>query len=259
MNNLNISNTTLVLVASLVVVSLLISYKQKLGIVKETAIAVLRAVVQLVVVGFVLQYIFDAKEWFLTLAMYLVIIFNAAYNAGKRASDLSRWSAFSISFVSLIVSVSITMTILVTSGAIEFKAMQVVPISGMLANNTLAALGLVYRNMHQQYNDLHEQVVERLALGASIRDASYEIYRNALRLGMQPQIDTAKTLGIVSLPGMMSGLIFAGVSLVSAIKYQIMVTFMLLGSTGISCLMATFMTYRKYFNNRAQLVGARHN
>lgn len=253
MNNLDISPTTLALVASLVAASLFISYKEKLGITKETLIAVTRAIVQLIVVGFVLQYIFDAKEWFLTLAMYLVIIFNAALNAGKRSTDLSRKDGFVISFVALIFSVSITMAILLLSHAIEFKAMQVVPISGMLANNTLAALGLVYRNMHQQYHDLHEQVIERLALGASIKDASYEIYRNALRMGMQPQIDTAKTLGIVSLPGMMSGLIFAGVSPVSAIKYQIMVTFMLLGSTGIGCLIATFLTYRQYFNDRAQL------
>lgn len=187
MNNLDISPTTLALVASLVAASLFISYKEKLGITKETLIAVTRAIVQLIVVGFVLQYIFDAKEWFLTLAMYLVIIFNAALNAGKRSTDLSRKDGFVISFVALIFSVSITMAILLLSHAIEFKAMQVVPISGMLANNTLAALGLVYRNMHQQYHDLHEQVIERLALGASIKDASYEIYRNALRMGMQPQ------------------------------------------------------------------------
>ena len=70
---------------------------------------------------------------------------------------------------------------------------------------------------------------------------------------MQPTIDSAKTVGLVSLPGMMSGLIFAGVDPVHAIKYQIMVTFMLLSTTSLGSIIAGYTAYRNYFNEQLQL------
>ena len=70
---------------------------------------------------------------------------------------------------------------------------------------------------------------------------------------MLPTIDSAKTLGIVSLPGMMTGLILAGTSPVEAIKYQIMVTFMLLSTTSIASFIACYLSYKGFFNERKQL------
>lgn len=72
---------------------------------------------------------------------------------------------------------------------------------------------------------------------------------------MQPTIDSAKTVGIVSLPGMMSGLIFAGVDPVRAIKYQIMVTFMLMSATSLGSVLVCYWAYREFYNERKQLVG----
>ena len=68
-----------------------------------------------------------------------------------------------------------------------------------------------------------------------------------------PSIDSAKTLGIVSLPGMMTGLILGGVSPLVAVKFQIMVTFMILSSTSLSVMIATYLSYKKFFNDRKQL------
>ena len=93
-----------------------------------------------------------------------------------------------------------------------------------------------------------------LALGATGFQASRAIIRESIKTGMQPTIDSAKTVGLVSLPGMMSGLIFAGVDPVYAIKYQIMVTFMLMSATSIGSVIAIYLSYRNYFNDRLQLV-----
>jgi putative ABC transport system permease protein len=71
---------------------------------------------------------------------------------------------------------------------------------------------------------------------------------------MLPTIDSAKTLGIVALPGMMTGLILAGTSPVQAIKYQIMVTFMMLSTTSIASFIACYLSYKGFFNKRKQLV-----
>jgi putative ABC transport system permease protein len=82
-----------------------------------------------------------------------------------------------------------------------------IPISGMIASNSMVAIGLAYRSLNSQFHDQRQGVLERLALGADLLDASIAIVREAIRTGMSPTIDSAKTVGLVSLPGMMSGLI----------------------------------------------------
>jgi len=118
----------------------------------------------------------------------------------------------------------------------------------------MVAIGLCYRNMNSSFRDRRQQVLERLALGADLRLASIDIVRESIRTGMAPTIDSAKTVGIVSLPGMMSGLIFAGVDPVHAIKYQILVTFMLLSATSIGSVIACYLAYKQFYNEQKQLL-----
>ncbi|HJE15638.1 MAG TPA: ABC transporter permease, partial [Lapidilactobacillus dextrinicus] len=91
-------------------------------------------------------------------------------------------------------------------------------------------------------------------LGADKKLASLPILRASIKTAMQPTIDSAKTVGLVSLPGMMSGLIFAGVDPVRAIKYQIMVTFMLITTTSLGSIIAGYAAYKNYFNAQEQLI-----
>ncbi|CQT16880.1 YbbM seven transmembrane helix protein [Salmonella enterica subsp. enterica serovar Typhi] len=91
-------------------------------------------------------------------------------------------------------------------------------------------------------------------MGATPKMASAGLIRDSIRASLIPTIDSAKTVGLVSLPGMMSGLIFAGIDPVKAIKYQIMVTFMLLSTASLSTIIACYLTYRKFYNSRHQLV-----
>ncbi|MER2227862.1 MAG: ABC transporter permease, partial [Carnobacterium sp.] len=115
------------------------------------------------------------------------------------------------------------------------------------------AIGICYRNLNAKFTDQRQQVLEKLALGADLKQASRSIVRDSIRAGMSPTIDSAKTIGIVSLPGMMSGLMFAGVDPTHAIKYQIMVTFMLLSTTSIASVSASYMAYKEFYTERKQL------
>ncbi|MDR3190860.1 MAG: iron export ABC transporter permease subunit FetB [Lactobacillaceae bacterium] len=253
MNNaIDVSNWSLALAVILVVISLGISYKEKLRLEKDTLISVVRAIVQLIIVGFILKFIFNVDNVFLTFAMMIFIIFNAARNGKKRAQGIP--GAFGIAWWALLLSTTITMSILVLTGVLKFEPFQLIPVTGMVAGNSMTAVGLVYRSLNQMFHDQHEEVFERLALGASPKLAAGHIAREAIRFGMQPTIDSVRTYGLVSLPGMMSGLIMAGVDPVHAIKYQIMVVFMLLSATGISSVFASFMAYKKFFNNEWQIV-----
>lgn len=248
--NLAVNNTSLFLAAMLVLVALGISLWQKLGLDKDIVIGVVRAVVQLFIVGYLLKYIFRVNNLWLTLAMMGFIIFNAAWNA-KNGAGIDH--ALAISLLAIFVSTGVTLGVLVLSGAIKFVPSQMIPISGMIASNSMVAIGLAYRSLNSQFHDQRQGVLERLALGAGLLDASIAIVREAIRTGMSPTIDSAKTVGLVSLPGMMSGLIFAGVDPVRAIKYQIMVTFMLLSATSLGSIIACYLAYRNFYNEQKQL------
>lgn len=236
----------------LVFISLLFSYSQRLKIEKETLISVLRAIVQLIIVGYILNIIFGLKSPVFTTILLMVITFNASYNAAKRGNKIR--NGLAISFVSIAGGGFITLTILVLSGAIHYEAYQVIPVGGMIVSNAMIALGLCYRQLTADFINKRDQIETKLALGADIHLSSMEIIRDAIRTAMMPTIDSAKTLGIVALPGMMTGLILAGVSPLAAIKYQIMVTFMMLSTTAISSFTACYLAYRGFFNSRKQLI-----
>ena len=251
MNNVDVSYLSLFLALSLVLVALIISSKEKLGLTKDIIASVLRTIVQLTVVGYLLYYIFDVDNIFLTLAMVLIIVYNASRQADKRNPNHKK--RFHQSFLAIFLATGLTLTVLILSGAIQFLPSQIIPITGMIASNSMVAIGLCYREMNSLFRDQRQQVLEKLALGAPVKLASASIVCQSIRTAMQPTIDSAKTVGLVSLPGMMSGLIFAGVNPIFAIKYQIMVMFMLLSATSLGAVIAAYFAYRTYFNNRAQL------
>ncbi|MBP2170838.1 putative ABC transport system permease protein [Erwinia toletana] len=251
MNQHNITNESLGLALILVVIALLISQKEKLGLGKDIIWSVSRAVVQLIIVGYVLKTIFSLDNSWLTVLMVLFICVNASLNARKRSRNID--NAFIISFIAITIGTTLTLAILVLSGSIEFMPMQVIPISGMIAGNAMVAVGLCYSNLNQRFADNRQKIMEMLSLGASVKMASATLIRDSIRAAMIPTVDAAKTVGLVSLPGMMSGLIFAGIDPVKAIKYQIMVTFMLLGTASLSTIIAGYLAYRRFYNAQAQL------
>ncbi|HEP1794845.1 TPA: iron export ABC transporter permease subunit FetB [Streptococcus suis] len=249
--NVSVDNLSLALVFGLVLVAISISQKEKLGLTKDIFMAVVRTVLQLIFVGYILKFIFQASNVFLSLAMVLIILYNASVQANKRYPNSKK--SLLHPFLALLASTGLTLTILILSGAIQFIPSQVIPISGMLASNAMTAIGLSYRAMYKSFTDNRQQVLEKLSLGATVKLASQDILREAIKTGMQPTIDSAKTVGLVSLPGMMSGLIFAGVDPVHAIRYQIMVMFMLLSATSLASVIASYAAYKTYFTDKAQL------
>ncbi|MBM7871099.1 putative ABC transport system permease protein [Clostridium pascui] len=245
------NSSSLLISSSLVIVALLFSYLQKLKLEKEIIISVIRAIIQLVIVAYLLNYIFGLKSPIFTTLLLLFMTFNAAYNAAKRGNAIK--NGLLISFISISLGTIITLSILVFSGAIRYEPYQIIPVSGMIISNAMVALGLCYRQLTSDFKNKSEEIETKLSLGADILPSSIEIIRDSIKTGMIPTIDSAKTLGIVSLPGMMTGLILAGTSPVEAIKYQIMVTFMLLSTTSISSFVACYLSYKNFFNKRKQL------
>lgn len=249
---LNINNLSLLLSSALLVVAIFISYKEELGLGKDIVIAGVRAVIQLFFIGFVLEYIFAVDNTVLTLVMVAFMISNAAYNSHKRSNNMP--NSLFISFASIGTGTVATLVILVLTGAIELVPSQVVPITGMIASNAMVGVGLTFTSLDKQFKAQRQQIQEMLSLGATPKQASKNIISDSIKNGMAPTIDSTKTVGLVSLPGMMSGLIFAGVEPTAAIRYQIVVMFMLVAVTSLSGIIASYLAYKNYYNDYQQLL-----
>ncbi len=123
MNGHNITNESLALSMVLVLIAILVSYREKLALEKDIIWSICRAIVQLIIVGYVLKYIFNVNHAVLTLLMVLFICFNAAWNAKKRSKYIDK--AFISSFIAITTGAGLTLAVLVFSGSIAFVPMQV--------------------------------------------------------------------------------------------------------------------------------------
>lgn len=242
---------SLIIASALILIPIGISYKEHLGLEKEIIVSILRAIVQLIIVGYILDVIFGLEKPIFTIILVLIMIVNASLNTKKRGEGIS--NVVFISFIAMLAGTFITISVLILSGSIKLVPNEIIPIAGMVVSNSMVAIGLSYRNINNCFRNRREEVEVKLSLGADISEASKEILRESIKIAIIPTIDSAKTLGIVSLPGMMTGLILAGTSPLVAIKFQIMVTFMILSSSTIATLIATYLCYKDFFNERKQL------
>lgn len=242
---------SLIITSVLILIPIFISHKQNLGLEKEIVVSMVRAVIQLIIVGYILDTIFGMKNPIVTIILVFIMLFNASINTKNRGREIK--NVTTISFISMAVGTFITMSVLVLSGAIKFTANEVIPVAGMVISNAMVAIGLSYRNLNISFKNRRAEVEVKLSLGADINESSKDIIRESIKLAIIPTIDSAKTLGIVSLPGMMTGLILGGASPLEAIKFQILVTFMILSSASIATLIATYLCYKHFFYDRKQL------
>ncbi|HDP1882777.1 TPA: iron export ABC transporter permease subunit FetB [Staphylococcus aureus] len=252
------SNTALGLTALLLVIPIIISYKEGLHIIKDLIVATLRAVVQLIILGFLLHYIFKINDKWLLILCVLVIIINASWNTISRAS-LVMHHVFWISFLAIFIGTALPLAGTIATGAIQFTANEVIPIGGMLANNGLIAINLAYQNLDRAFVQDGTNIESKLSLAATPKLASKGAIRESIRLAIVPTIDSVKTYGLVSIPGMMTGLIIGGVPPLQAIKFQLLVVFIHTTATIMSALIATYLSYGQFFNARHQLVARNTN
>ncbi|MBO8568869.1 iron export ABC transporter permease subunit FetB [Staphylococcus aureus] len=247
------SNTALGLTALLLVIPIIISYKEGLHIIKDLIVATLRAVVQLIILGFLLHYIFKINDkWLLVLCVFVIIV-NASWNTISRSSPVMH-HVILISFVAIFVGTALPLVGTIATGAIQFTANEVIPIGGMLANNGLIAINLAYQNLDRAFVQDGTNIESKLSLAATTKLASKGAIRESIRLAIVPTIDSVKTYGLVSIPGMMTGLIIGGVPPLQAIKFQLLVVFIHTTATIMSALIATYLSYGQFFNARHQLV-----
>lgn len=245
------TDSTLALTFSLVLIAMAVSYREKLGLEKDLLIGSVRAVIQLLAIGAILKFVFQLDNvWFTTLIL-LSMVLNAAWVAAKRGAGIA--NAPLIAFVSISGGLLVTLGCLLAVGALRYQPSEVIPVSGMVVGNSMVATGLLFKTLLQAFAAQRGEVEAKLCLGATPREAGRTLLQSSIRTALVPTVDGMKTLGLVQLPGMMTGLILAGADPQLAIRYQIMVAFMLAGAVSISSFIASYWACRGFFNRHAQL------
>jgi putative ABC transport system permease protein len=239
--------------ASLVLVALAaaIAYRQRLGLTRELIVAAVRAGIQLIAVGAVLGVIFARGGLAGGLGWVVVMIVIAGQVAGRRGRGLrrARWSATA----GVAVGTVITLGGLLLLGVIAVQPRVVVPLGGMIVSGAMLASGLTLRRLREDAEQARPAIEARLCLGLSAREAFLPHQRSALRTALLPAIDSTKVVGLISLPGAMTGLILAGVDPLTAIRYQIVVMYMLLAATALAALATARLTERALFDHAHRL------
>ncbi|BAW07249.1 ABC transporter permease [Nocardia seriolae] len=240
--------------ASLLLVALaaVIAYRQQLHLARELVIAAARAGVQLVAVGAILLILFRHTGLPGALGWVVLMILIAGQVAGCRGAGLPhavRSATIGVAFGS-----SITLGSLLVLGIISTQARVVVPVGGMIVSAAMQSTGIALRRLVEDARRGRDAVEALLALGLSAHRSFLPSQRSALRTAMIPSIDSTKVVGLITLPGAMTGLILAGVDPLTAIRYQIVVMYMLLAATTLAALAATRVAERTLFDGAQRLV-----
>ncbi|GAU35360.1 hypothetical protein TSUD_337520 [Trifolium subterraneum] len=228
-----------------------LSFSQKLGLEVEMIIAILRAFVQLSIIGFVLQFIFNQQNSGWILLAYLFMVSIAGYTAGQRAKQVPRGKY--VAGASILTGTAITMFVLVALSVFPFTPRYIIPVAGMMVGNSMTVTGVTMKRLRDDIKAQINLVETALALGATPRQATHQQVKRALIIALSPVVDNTKTVGLISLPGAMTGLIMGGASPLEAIQLQIVVMNMMIGAATISSIMATYLCWPAFFTKAYQL------
>jgi putative ABC transport system permease protein len=231
-----------------------IAYSLKLE--KDLLIGTARTFVQLFIMGYVLKYVFAMSNFFVVILIFFFMIFFAAWTIYGRVKN--RQIPFFIPvFVSMFFSyliVSYMVTAFIVSVKPWWEPRYFIPLGGMVIGNSMTAIAISIERLIGELNTRRAEIEMKLCLGADSREASKEILQKAMQAGMIPSINNMMGVGMVFIPGMMTGQILAGSDPLTAIKYQIMVMVMLTGSTALGTLMAVLLVRKRCFNKAEQLI-----
>jgi putative ABC transport system permease protein len=236
--------------AGLILVNVGLSWALRLGLARTLVIASLRMTVQLLLVGLVLEWIFALQRPWAILAIALVMASLASVSAVNRTRRRFA-GVYRDAFVS-IVGGAFVVTGLALNGIIRvepwYEAQYAIPMLGMVLGNVLNGISLALDRFTEGVVARRHEIEALLALGASRWEAAHDLLRDALRVGMIPTINSMMVMGIVSLPGMMTGQILAGAAPADAVRYQIIIVFMIASATALGSTGVTLLAFRRLFS-----------
>ena len=237
----------------LVAVAVALSVAGRLGLERSLVWAAARALVQLLLVGVALTVVIDPDRplilsWLWIAAMLLF----CADVARRRAPEAP--GIFTLALAAFAATAAVALGVVFGLGIFPLEGRTLVPIAGLAIGNSMNAAVVTARRLIEEVRDRRLEVEARLALGQPARLAARPYVRGALRTALIPQIETTKAVGIVFLPGAMTGLILAGVEPIDAVLVQAVVMYLVLGASACASTIVAAGTVRRLFTPDHRLV-----
>lgn len=253
-----ISLPRLLLALGLIAVAVLLSRRGKLDLEKDLLWGAARGAAQLIAIGYVLAILFNQEHPLWVVSLLTVMLTVAGATASRRVEHgpplrkLFPRALLAIAAGGLVALVPVFVAIVPLRP--WYEARYLVPISGMMLSNAMNVVALVFERLFAAAKSEEGQIEALLALGATPRQAIHQQERAALRAALTPTINGLLTVGLVALPGMMTGQIVSGTAPEQAVRYQLVILYQLVAVAAVSGLCAAYFARRLLFSARAQLV-----
>ncbi len=246
----------LVWALGMMAIAIALSAWQRLGLEWNLAIATGRTIVQLLVVGYVLAAVFAIREPWLVLMVLGVMLAISTLAARNRISQKIP-HLLPLVGGSILVSTLLTLVytnLLVIRPQVWYEPQYIIPLAGIVLGNAMNGAALAGERLVSTLNSSQLEIETHLSLGATPRQAIAQYRKDAINAGLIPTINTMMVVGIVTLPGIMTGQLLSGVNPLLAAAYQMLIMFMLAFATLITNSLVTWGICQKFFNQAAQLI-----
>lgn len=226
---------------------IILSFWKRLRVNKVLIVSALRGFVQLLILASVIAIVFSLKDFLFLLALLFVMVMFGAHTAAGRVSEIP--GVLKVLMVSLFIGVFSVMLATLILGVLPVQAEYFIPIGGMVTGNSMNISYLTLDRMTGELKNRQGQIEAALCLGASPNQAfdHLDIIPISLRNAITPSMNTLKTLGMVTIPGLMSGMIIGGINPVAAAFYQVFIFFLIILGGLISAIIASYLALGHLF------------
>ncbi len=251
----NLDLVNLVLAYGLVLLAIGLARLQRIGQEGEMLWASVRMVLQLLAVGYLLHVVFTINSPLPVVLILLVMVGFSLQVMGSRVRHkMPRF--YRVVGSSIVVGcggVTFLFCSLVVGYAPWYDPRYLIPLAGMIIGNSMNGASLAAERLAAEVRERREEIETAICLGATARQASETAVRNAFRAALIPTMNTMAAMGIVSLPGMMTGQILSGTAPAIAVRYQIAIMCAITGAVAITAFLILLQGYRHYFTAAHQL------
>jgi putative ABC transport system permease protein len=259
MDYIDLSATDMAIAAILILINGALSVLLKLGLERQLLVAAVRTVVQLLAIGYILGWVFESAYWYVVLPLMCLMTLIAGFSAAGRGKR-----TYAGQLLDSIVSVWLSCWLIAAIGLYAvigvrpwYEPQYAIPILGMILGNCLTGVSLGMDRMTQELISGRNTIETILALGGTRWEAAQSSARQAVRAGMMPTLNQMTVVGIVSLPGMMTGQVLAGQSPTDAVRYQIVIMFLIASASALGTVCAVLLTFRRVFSRQHRFMAGR--
>lgn len=239
-----------------IIVLLIISKAKKLSNQNLIILASLRMTIQLIITGYLLKYILKSDSPWITLLILTIMEAFAIFNVYKRSKvkSMKLKQLIAVCFIGSSLVSLFYYIIIVVAVKPWYDPRYFITICGMLIGNTMTGMSLAINSYKNSFKDQRDLIESALMLGAKPKDAVSKISSEAFNSAILPTLNSMLGMGIVLLPGMMTGQILSGTDPMNAIFYQITIMIAIVGTVGITTSIFTTLAYKAFFNKREQIL-----